>query len=61
MSAFYLSTDVYWVEFRLARFDLATSETVGEYIFFLPRVKTIIGNLCRVCGQMLDIISRAIS
>lgn len=61
MSAFYLSTDVYWVEFRLARFDLATSETVGEHMFFLPRVETTMGNLCRVRGQMLDIISRATS
>lgn len=61
MSAFYLSIDVYWVEFRLARFDLATSETVGEHMFFLPRVETTMGNLCRVRGQMLDIISRATS
>ncbi|CAI7613186.1 unnamed protein product [Penicillium viridicatum] len=27
LSAFYISIDVYWVEFRLVRFDLLTSET----------------------------------
>jgi hypothetical protein len=59
MSAFFLCDEVYWVEFRLARFDQLTSETVGEHLFFLPRVETIMGNLHRVREQILEIISRA--
>jgi hypothetical protein len=58
MSAFFLLEEVYWVEFRLARFDQSTGETVGEHIFFLPRIETTMGNLHRMREQMLDIISR---
>jgi hypothetical protein len=59
MSAFFLSRDVYWVEFRLARFDQSTDETVREHLFFLPRIETMMGNLHRMREQMLDIIFRA--
>jgi hypothetical protein len=59
MSAFFLCDEVCWVEFRLARFDQSTGETVGEHLFFLPRAETMIGNLYRVREQMLNIISRA--
>jgi hypothetical protein len=58
ISAFFPSDEVYWVEFRLARLDQSTSETVGEHLFFLPRVETTMGNLHRMREQMLDIISR---
>jgi hypothetical protein len=57
MSAFFLFEEVFWVELRLARFHQLTGETVGEHLFFLPRVETAIGNLRRVRGQILDIIS----
>jgi hypothetical protein len=59
ISAFFPSDEVYWVEFRLARLDQSTSETVGEHLFFLPRVETTMGNLHRMREQMLDIVSRA--
>ena len=59
ISAFFLSEEVYWVEFRLARFDQSTGETVAEHLFFLPRIETMMGNLHRMREQMLDIISRA--
>ena len=45
MSAFFLFEEVYWVELRLARFHQLTGETVGEHLFFLPRVETAMGNL----------------
>ncbi|KAJ5460952.1 uncharacterized protein N7458_002504, partial [Penicillium daleae] len=54
----FFKEEVYWVEFRLARLDQLTGETIREYLFFLPRVETVMGNLCRVHGQILDIISR---
>jgi hypothetical protein len=47
------------VELRLARFYHLTGETVGEHLFFLPRIETAMGNLRRVRGQILDIISLA--
>jgi hypothetical protein len=47
------------VEFRFARFHRVTGEMVGEYLFFLPRLEMAIGNLRRVRGQILDIISQA--
>jgi hypothetical protein len=59
VSAFFPSEEVYWLEFRLAQFDQSNGETVGEYLFFLPRVETTMGNLHRMREQMLDIISRA--
>lgn len=59
MSAFFLLKEVYWVELRLARFHQLTGETVGEHLFFLPRVETAMGNLRRVRGQIVDIISLA--
>jgi hypothetical protein len=59
ISAFFPSDEVYWVELRLARLDQSTGETVGEHLFFLPRVETTMGNLLRMREQMLDIVSRA--
>ena len=58
MSAFFLSEEVYWMEMRLARFDQLTGEMLWERLFFLPRVETVMGNLRRVRGQILDIVSR---
>ena len=58
MSAFFLSEEVHWVEFRLARLHQLSGEMVGEHLFFLPRVETVMGNLSRVRGQILDIISQ---
>jgi hypothetical protein len=60
-SAFLLSEEVYWVEFCLSRFDSLSDELIGEHIFFLPRIKTAMGNLSRVRKQILDIISQVCS
>ncbi|CAI7620915.1 unnamed protein product [Penicillium pancosmium] len=57
-SAFLLSEEVYWVEFRLSRFDSLSDELIGEHLFFLPRIETAMGNLSRVRKQILDIISQ---
>lgn len=59
ISAYFPSEEVYWIEFRLARFDQSTDETVGEHLFFLPRIETIMGNLHRMREQMLDMVSQA--
>ncbi|CAG8056325.1 unnamed protein product [Penicillium salamii] len=59
ISAYFPSEEVYWIEFRLARFDQSTDETVGEHLFFLPRVETMMGNLHRMREQMLDMVSQA--
>ncbi|CAG7976694.1 unnamed protein product [Penicillium salamii] len=59
ISAHSPSEEVYWVEFRLARVDQSTDETVGEHLFFLPRIETMMGNLHRICEQMLDMVSQA--
>ncbi|CAG8217133.1 unnamed protein product [Penicillium nalgiovense] len=56
MSAFAFPKEVHWIEFRLVRFDRKSSESTGEHLFFLPRVETALGNLCRVRGQLLDTI-----
>jgi hypothetical protein len=60
-SAFLLSEEVYWVEFRLSRFDSFSDELMGEHLFFLPRFETAMGNLSRVRKQILDIISQVCS
>jgi hypothetical protein len=59
LSAFYLSERIHWVEFRLTRLDLITGDMIGEHMFFLPRMETVMGNLRRVRGQMLDIIAQS--
>ncbi|CAG8147735.1 unnamed protein product, partial [Penicillium nalgiovense] len=50
-------TDVYWIEIRFVRFDRASGETIGEDLFFLPRVETALGNLSRIRRQLLDTIT----
>jgi len=57
MSAFAFPKEVHWVEFRLVRFDRRSGESIGEHLFFLPRVETATWNLRRVRGQLLDTIS----
>jgi hypothetical protein len=57
MSALLFPKDVYWIEFRFVRFDRASGETIGEDLFFLPRVETALGNLCRIRRQLLDTIT----
>jgi phage tail protein X len=57
MSALAFPKEVHWVEFRLVRFDRKSSESIGEHLFFLPRVETATWNLRRVRGQLLDTIS----
>jgi phage tail protein X len=56
MSALAFPKEVHWVEFRLVRFDRKSSESIGEHLFFLPRVETATWNLRRVRGQLLDTI-----
>ncbi|KAK9847506.1 hypothetical protein MYU51_018675 [Penicillium brevicompactum] len=58
ISAYFPSEEVYWVEFRLARFDQSTGETVAEHLFFLPRIETMMGNLHRMREQILDKVSQ---
>jgi hypothetical protein len=60
-SAFLLPEKVYWVEFRLSRFDSLSDELMGEHLFFLPRFETAMGNLTRVRKQILDILSQVCS
>ena len=48
MSAFFLAEEIYWVEFRLARLDQITGDMIGEHLFFLPRVESVMGNLRRI-------------
>jgi len=59
LSAFCLSEQIHWVEFRLTRLDQVTGDMIGEHMFFLPRMETVMGNLRRVRGQMLDIIAQS--
>ena len=57
MSALLFPKDVHWIEFRFSRFDRTSGETIGEDLFFLPRVETALENLCRVRRQLLDTIT----
>jgi hypothetical protein len=59
LSAFCLSEQIRWVEFRLTSLDQVTGDMIGEHLFFLPRMETVMGNLRRVRGQMLDIIAQS--
>lgn len=47
-----------WIDFRLCEINRDTQELVSQYWFLLPRTESLIGNLCRVRGQMLGIVSR---
>ena len=60
MSTFFLSEEIHWVDIRLARLDQITGDMIGEYLFFLPQVETVMGNLRRIRAQMLDIISQPV-
>ncbi|KAI1829133.1 hypothetical protein DTO027I6_9951 [Penicillium roqueforti] len=57
MSTLLFPTEVHWIEFRFVRFDRTSGETIGEDLFFLPRVETALGNLCRIRRQLLDTIT----
>jgi hypothetical protein len=57
MSALLFPNEVHWIEFRFARFDRTSDETIEEDLFFLPQVETALGNLCRVRRQLLDTIT----
>ncbi|KAJ5871105.1 uncharacterized protein N7529_003458 [Penicillium soppii] len=57
MSALAFPKGVFWIEFRLVRFDWKSGATTEEHLFFLPRVETATWNLRRVRGQLLDAIS----
>ena len=61
MSAFFLKEEIRWVEVRLARLDQVTGDMIREHLFFLPRVESVMGNLCRIRGQMLEIVSRTVA
>ena len=57
MSALLFPKEVHWIEFRFVRFDRISGETIGEDLFFLPRVETAMGNLYRIRRQLLDTIT----
>ncbi|CAG8571124.1 unnamed protein product [Penicillium salamii] len=57
MSALLFPNEVHWIEFRFVRFDRTSGETIGEDLFFLPRVETALGNLCRIRRRLLDTIT----
>ena len=58
MSAFFLREEIHWVEVRLARLDQITGDMIGEHLFFLPRVESVMGNICQTREQILIIISQ---
>lgn len=57
MSALLFPKEVHWIEFRFVRFDRISGETIGEDLFFLPRVETALGNFYRIRRQLLDTIT----
>ena len=57
MSALLFPKEVHWIEFRFVRFERVSGETIGEDMFFLPRVETALGNLRRSRRQLLDTIA----
>jgi hypothetical protein len=58
VSVNFLTKEIHWVEFRLARLDQFTGDMIGEHRFFLPRVESVMGNLCRTRQQILIVISQ---
>ncbi|CAG8074804.1 unnamed protein product [Penicillium salamii] len=40
MSAVAFPKEVHWVEFRLLRLNRKSGDSIGEHLFFLPRVET---------------------
>ncbi|KAJ5240489.1 uncharacterized protein N7469_002080 [Penicillium citrinum] len=59
LSAFLLPQEITWVEFRLSRHDPFSDDFLGEYLFFVPRTGTSIGNLSRIRRQILDLITQS--
>ncbi|KAJ5318299.1 hypothetical protein N7476_004719 [Penicillium atrosanguineum] len=57
MSAFLLLDQVHWLEFRLCELNEANNLT-EQFLFFVPRFETILGNISRVRGQMHNIMAR---
>ena len=57
-SAFLNCTEVLWIDFRLCEINRETQELKSQYWFFLPRIPSMMGNLPRVRGQILGILSR---
>jgi hypothetical protein len=57
MSALLFPKKVHWIEFRFVRLDRVSGETIGEDLFFLPRVEIALGNLYRIRRQLLDTIT----
>jgi hypothetical protein len=45
MSALLFPKEAHWIEFRFVRFDPVSGETIGEDLFFLPRVETTLGKI----------------
>ncbi|KAJ5117613.1 hypothetical protein N7448_011245 [Penicillium atrosanguineum] len=58
ISKIFLTEEIHWVEFRLVRLDRITGDMIGEHRFFLPRVESVMGNLCRTRQQILITISQ---
>jgi hypothetical protein len=57
MSALLFPKEVHWIGFRFVRFGRVSGETIGEDLFFLTRVETALGNLCRIRKRLLGIIT----
>jgi hypothetical protein len=48
---------VHWLEFRLCGLN-EVNEVAEQFLFFVPRFETILGNLNRVKAQIQDVIMR---
>ncbi|CDM32610.1 unnamed protein product [Penicillium roqueforti FM164] len=57
ISALLFPKEVHWIEFRFVRFERVSGKTIGEDMFFLPRVEKALGNLRRFRRQLLDTIT----
>jgi hypothetical protein len=56
-SAFLLLEQVHWLELRLCGLN-EVNEVTEQFLFFVPRFETVLGNLNRVKGQIHDVITR---
>lgn len=54
-SAFLLLERVNWLEFRLCSLN-GVNEVTDQFLFFVPRFESILGNLNRVRAQIYDVI-----
>lgn len=59
ISTFLLLDDFQWLEFRLSKLHAATGEVLAQYLFFLPRIESLLGNLRRTREQIEDVLSQA--